>query len=111
MTDHLSPASLNSFVDRELSAEQLASATEHLAVCPACAAALLLLSVSIAVIQRNLQRTAIAPGESDVLVTEVCAHAGVAEAPAADSELTARLRLSIQLARWGLLSTVSEVKA
>jgi anti-sigma factor RsiW len=40
MTNHLSPASLNSLVDRELSAEQLASATEHLAGCSSCAAAL-----------------------------------------------------------------------
>ena len=38
-------------------------------------------------------------------------QAELAGAPAADFELAARLRLSIQLARWGLLSTVSEVKA
>ncbi len=41
MTGHLSPATLNSLVDGELSAEQLTSATEHLAGCPSCAAALL----------------------------------------------------------------------
>jgi hypothetical protein len=97
MTDHLSPASLNSLVDRELSEEQLASATEHLGEYSSCAAALLLLSVGMAVIQRNLQQTASASAESGPC--------------AADSELAARLRLSIQLARWGLLSTVSEVKA
>lgn len=111
MSDHLSPASLNSFVDGELSTEQLASATEHLAGCPSCAAALLLLSVSIAVIQRNLQRTAIASGKPDALVTGICDQARPAGASAADSEHAARLRLSIQLARWGLLSTVSEVTA
>jgi anti-sigma factor RsiW len=111
MTDHLSPASLNSFVDGELSAEQVASATEHLAGCPSCAAALLLLSASIAVIERNVRRTTIASGKPDALGTGVCDPSGLASAPAADSELAARLRLSIQLARWGLLSTVSEVKA
>jgi Putative zinc-finger len=111
MTDHLSPASLNSLVDRELSAEQLASATEHLAVCPSCAAAPLLVSVSIAVIQRNMQRTAIASGESGPLVIEVCDQARLGGTPAADPELAEHLRLSIQLARWGLLSAASEVKA
>jgi anti-sigma factor RsiW len=111
MTDHLSPASLNSFVDTELSAEQLASATEHPAGCPSCAAALLLLSVSIAVVQRNLRQTTIPSGESDVLVTEACDQASAAGPHGADCELAERLRRSIQLARWGLLSTVSEVKA
>jgi anti-sigma factor RsiW len=36
MTDHLSSAILNALADGELSAEQLASAQEHLAACPAC---------------------------------------------------------------------------
>jgi anti-sigma factor RsiW len=36
MTDHLSAAVLNSLVDGELPTEQLASANQHLAVCPAC---------------------------------------------------------------------------
>jgi hypothetical protein len=54
MTDHPSPASLSS-----------------------CAAALLLLSVSIAVIERNVRRTTIASGKSGALVTEVCDQAGV----------------------------------
>jgi anti-sigma factor RsiW len=111
MTDHLSPASLNLFVDGELSGGQVAGATEHLAGCPSCAAALLLLSVSIAVIQRNLQRTAIASGKPDALITGVCDQISLAGAPAAESDLAARLRLSIQLARWGLLSTAFEVKA
>jgi hypothetical protein len=111
MTDHLSPASLNSFVDGELSTKQLASATEHLAGCRSCAAALLLLSVSTAAIQYNLQRTAIASGKPDAPVTGVCDRARLAGTSAMDSELAARLRLSIQLARWGLLSTVSEVTA
>jgi anti-sigma factor RsiW len=73
MTDHLSPAALNSFVDRELSAEQVARATEHLAGCPSCAAALLLVSVSIVVTQRSVQRMALASVESDLLslVSEV----------------------------------------
>jgi anti-sigma factor RsiW len=73
MTGHLSPASLNSFVDGELSTEQLVTATEHLAGCRSCAAALLLLSVSTAAIQCNLQRTAIASGKPDAPVTGVSA--------------------------------------
>jgi len=36
MTDHLSPAILNALVDGELTADQLASANQHLAECPAC---------------------------------------------------------------------------
>jgi hypothetical protein len=67
--------------------------------------------VSIAVIQRNVSGTTIASGKPGALVTEVCDPASVAGSPAADSELAARLRLSIQFARWGLLSTISEVKA
>lgn len=110
MTDHLSPASLNSFVDGEHSAEQVPSATEYLAGCPSRAAALLLLSMSIAVIERNVRRTTIASGKPDALGTGVFDQAGLAGAPAADFELAARLRLSMQLARWGLLSTASEVK-
>jgi anti-sigma factor RsiW len=54
MISHLSPAELNSFVDGELSAEQFASATEHIARCPSCAAALLLVSVCIEVIERKV---------------------------------------------------------
>lgn len=106
MTDHLSPASLNSLVDRELSAKQLAIASEHLAGCSSCAAALLLLSVSIAVIEHKVRRTTIASGKSGAPGTEVCDQASVAGSPAAESELAAGPRLSIQLARWGLLSTI-----
>lgn len=95
MTGHLSPASLNSFVDGELSTEQLVTATEHLAGCRSCAAALLLLSVSTAAIQCNLQRTAIASGKPDAPVTGVCDHARLAGASAADSELAARLSLGL----------------
>jgi anti-sigma factor RsiW len=36
MTDHLSPNILNALADGELTAEQLASANEHLARCPSC---------------------------------------------------------------------------
>ena len=36
MTDHLSHATLNALVDGELTAEQLASANQHLAGCPSC---------------------------------------------------------------------------
>jgi anti-sigma factor RsiW len=36
MTDHLSSATLNALVDQELSAEQAATATEHLGHCAAC---------------------------------------------------------------------------
>jgi anti-sigma factor RsiW len=36
MTDHLSPSILNALADGELSADQLASANEHLARCPSC---------------------------------------------------------------------------
>ncbi len=111
MTDHLSPESISSFVDGELSAEQLASATEHLAECASCAGALLLFSVSLAVVQRNVQQTAIPSGECDILVTEGCDQGRLVGVSAVDSKLVARLRLSIQLARWGLLSTISEVKA
>jgi hypothetical protein len=67
--------------------------------------------VTIAAIQRDLQSTANASGRSDALATGVCDQASLPGAPAAGSEPAARLRLSIQLARWGLLSTVSEVKA
>jgi len=111
MISHLSAAEFNSFVDGELSAEQLASATEHIAGCPSCSAALLLVSVCIEVIERNVQRTKIIPGESDSLVTEVRDTASLADASPAHSELAARLRLNVQLARWGLLSTAFEVKA
>jgi anti-sigma factor RsiW len=38
MTDHLSSSLLNSLVDGELSADQAATAQEHLAQCPACTA-------------------------------------------------------------------------
>jgi anti-sigma factor RsiW len=69
MTGHLFSASLNSFVDGELSAEQVASATEYLAGCPSCAPALLLLSMSLAVIERNVRRTTIASGKPDELGT------------------------------------------
>ena len=67
-------------------------------------------SVSV-VIPRNGQRTAIGSGECDAPVTGVCDQVRLAGASAADSELAARPCLSIQLARWGLLSTVSEVTA
>jgi anti-sigma factor RsiW len=36
MTDHLSHAILNALVDGELTADQLASASQHLAGCPSC---------------------------------------------------------------------------
>jgi anti-sigma factor RsiW len=36
MTDHLSPSILNALADGELTADQLASANEHLARCPSC---------------------------------------------------------------------------
>jgi anti-sigma factor RsiW len=36
LTDHLSPALLNALADGELSADQLAVATQHLAGCPQC---------------------------------------------------------------------------
>jgi anti-sigma factor RsiW len=36
MTDHLSPSELNALADGELSSEQLAAASEHLAGCAAC---------------------------------------------------------------------------
>ncbi len=65
--------------------------------------------MSIVVIQRNVQQTAIASGESAAVVTEVCDQARLAGVLAADSELAGRLRRNIQLARLGLLSTVSEV--
>jgi hypothetical protein len=68
-------------------------------------------SVSVAVIERNVRRTTIASGKSGALVIEVCNQAGVAASPAANSELAVRFRLSIQLARWGRLSSISEVKA
>jgi hypothetical protein len=106
ISDHLSPAFLNSLVDKELSAKQLAIASENLTRCSFCAAALLLLSVSIAVIEHNVRRTTIASGKSDAPGTEVCDQASVAGSPAAESELAAGLHLSIQLARWGLLSTI-----
>jgi hypothetical protein len=53
----------------------------------------------------------IIPGESDSLVAEVRDTASLADASPAHSELAARLRLNVQLARWALLSTVFEVKA
>ena len=132
MSDHLSPIILNSLADGELSAEDLATANEHLAGCSSCttgalyqtllksatakagqrysppphllkkithqtarqtsqpqtenvarswgrfgmlgwatAAALLLVSVSVLLIQRNAQRTAIASAKHAELVTEV----------------------------------------
>lgn len=132
MSDHLSPVILNSLADGELSAEDLATANEHLAECPSCttgalyqtllksatakaghrysapphllekithqsarqtsqpqtenparsrgrlgmlgwatAAVLLLVSVSVLLMQRNAQRTAIASAEHAALVTEV----------------------------------------
>ena len=111
MTDHLSPTSLNSIVDGELSAERLAIVTTHLAGCPSCSAALLLVSAAILVTQRNVQRMASVPAESGRVVTEACNQAGLDGSFVADSEFAERLCLSIQLARWGLLSPASEVKA
>jgi anti-sigma factor RsiW len=80
MISHLSPAELNSFEDGELSADQLASATEHLAGCPSCSAALLLFSVSIEVAECNVQRTKIILSESNSLRTDVCDKASLADA-------------------------------
>ena len=108
ITDHLSPTFLNSLVDRELFAKQLAIASENLARRSSCAAALLLLSVIIAVIERSVRRTTIASGKSDAPGTEVCDQASVAGSPAAESEFAAGLH---QLARWGLLSTILEGKS
>jgi len=41
MTDHLTPSLLNALADGELSADQLATANEHLACCPSCTSAAL----------------------------------------------------------------------
>jgi hypothetical protein len=71
--------------------------TEHLAVCQSCAAALLLVSVTITAIQRNLQSTANASGRSDALAMEVCDQASLPGAPAAGSEPAACLRLRFNL--------------
>jgi anti-sigma factor RsiW len=42
MNDHLSPILLNGLADGELSADQLASANEHLASCPSCTSSALI---------------------------------------------------------------------
>ena len=94
MTGHLSPASLNSFVDGELSTEQPVTATNILRMSVLCRGS----PAAFREYRRysmHLQRTAIASGKPDAPVTGVCDHARLAGASAADSELAARLSLGL----------------
>jgi anti-sigma factor RsiW len=61
MTDHLSPATLNAVADGELSADQLATASEHLAGCSSCTASALQQSLLKSATARAGQRYAMPP--------------------------------------------------
>src|SRR5271156_6843910 len=62
MTDHLSPTLLNAVADGELSADQLATANEHLAGCSSCTASALEQSLLKSATARAGQRYTMPPG-------------------------------------------------
>jgi anti-sigma factor RsiW len=68
MSDHLTPAMLNAFVDGELSGEQLASASEHLADCSQCTSSALVQSLLKSATARAGQRYAPPPELRERLV-------------------------------------------
>ena len=61
MTDHLSPALLNAVADGELSADQFATANQHLAGCSSCTASALQQSLLKSATARAGQRYAMPP--------------------------------------------------
>jgi anti-sigma factor RsiW len=62
MTDHLSQVTINALADGELSADQLAIANDHLAVCPACTSTALVQTLLKTNVARTAQRYAVPPG-------------------------------------------------
>jgi anti-sigma factor RsiW len=75
MTDHLSPATLNAVADGELSADQLATANEHLAGCSSCAANALQQSLLKSATARAGQRYTMPPGLEERLAAQTEAPA------------------------------------
>ena len=61
MTDHLSPTMLNAVADGEFSADQLATANEHLAGCSSCTASALQQSLLKSATARAGQRYTMPP--------------------------------------------------
>jgi anti-sigma factor RsiW len=62
MTDHLSQVTINALADGELSADQLAIANDHLAVCPACTSTALVQTLLKTNVAKTAQRYAVPPG-------------------------------------------------
>ena len=62
MTEHLSQVTINALADGELSADQLAIANDHLAVCPACTSTALVQTLLKTNVARTAQRYAVPPG-------------------------------------------------
>jgi anti-sigma factor RsiW len=62
MTDHLSQITINALADGELSADQLAIANDHLAVCPACTSTALVQTLLKTNVAKTAQRYAVPPG-------------------------------------------------
>jgi anti-sigma factor RsiW len=69
MTDHLSPTILSALADGELTANQLASANEHLGECPACTSKALHLSLLKSATARAGVRYALPPQLQERLTT------------------------------------------
>ncbi len=70
MTDHLSPATLNAVADGELSADQLATANEHLAGCSSCTASALQQSLLKSATARAGQRYEMPPELGERLASQ-----------------------------------------
>jgi anti-sigma factor RsiW len=62
MTEHLSQVTINALADGELSADQLAIANDHLAVCPACTSTALVQTLLKTNVAKTAQRYAVPPG-------------------------------------------------
>jgi anti-sigma factor RsiW len=62
MTDHLSQVTINALADGELSADQMAVANDHLAVCPACTSTALVQTLLKTNVAKAAQRYEVPPG-------------------------------------------------
>jgi anti-sigma factor RsiW len=77
MNDHLSPAMMNALADGELSADQLASANQHLAACSICTASALQLSLLKSATSKAGRRYASPQGMQDRVLHRLRQHASL----------------------------------
>jgi anti-sigma factor RsiW len=104
MTDHLSQAILNALADGELSAEQLAGANRHLAVCPLCTSNALYQSLLKSATAKAGQRYAPPPGLQERLALAAAQEDRGLSGPGLDTQGLRTATVSASRSAWGFRS-------